>query len=854
MNKLKNSPAYISAFLLPCLCLTTLYILIGVYPFGSASNYYWDMEIQYHDFFCWFKDVLAGNAGVEYSFSKSLGGSPIAIIGYYLMSPVNLLLVFFKKSQIQLFVYVATCIKLGFCGLFSYTFVFKRFKIPKKFCLILSLAYSFTQYAVSQASNLMWLDGMYMLPLMMLGIYYYVKNGKRLLFYISTACSIVFCWYTGYMNCIFAVLYYLCETALISKKFELKAQLKKLCGFLVTEFSAVLLSCVIFLPVLLGQSSGRTFDEGIFDFTTNGSLFDILKGFIIGSDFPSWQITLFCTTAVLLFFFSFWFSKQALRKEKAALGGLFGFMVASMFFKPLENMWCGFKFEWSYMYRFAYLTIMVVVFIAAFGIEKLYSCDNSAVTDKSLIYGGVAFIFILILADWKYGFEPKRLWLEILLILLYASIYVFFANKSKIKKQKLRATANVAVTLCFLAVFIFEILFNAKIVAADNYNSDASHNSEYTAMQQELADTVASSDSGFYRVEQTTSRGGASSKFYANEPLAYGYAGIQTYTSCYDSATSQIIRDSGYCTEEYPSFYNNPILPMDSFLGIKYLLTDKVYSGYEPTDLKGANGKEVYCNKYALSLGFRAEDTIIGQLDHSNSFEYANALYSAVLGEKTEVFKSCVGYSTLQNENDIIYGFNSTDKAGNNLLYVSFENPAISCASLCVNSEMISAYDKVTWGTWNNVCYLGETSSIEEVSLINCNLSADETNANFYYLDMNTFENAISRLQSRAVEISKMRDGYVSADYSAVKDGYVLFTVPYEDGWSVTVNGVKVETVAGAGQYLSVPVIQGENKIVMIYNMRGKYAGICLSVVSIMIFVLSGQIRKRNCVEKGNRE
>lgn len=96
--------------------------------------------------------------------------------------------------------------------------------------------------------------------------------------------------------------------------------------------------------------------------------------------------------------------------------------------------------------------------------------------------------------------------------------------------------------------------------------------------------------------------------------------------------------------------------------------------------------------------------------------------------------------------------------------------------------------------------------------------------------------------------------GFWVTEFSAEKDGYVLFTVSYEDGWSVTVNGAKVETVAGAGQYLSVPVIQGENKIVMIYNMRGKYAGICLSVVSIIIFVLSGQIRKRNCVKKGNRE
>ena len=75
-----------------------LFVLIqaasGLYPFGSKTNLLWDEEIQYVDFFAYYRDVLLGKAKLGYSFSKSAGGSLVALFGYYLGSPLNLLVVF----------------------------------------------------------------------------------------------------------------------------------------------------------------------------------------------------------------------------------------------------------------------------------------------------------------------------------------------------------------------------------------------------------------------------------------------------------------------------------------------------------------------------------------------------------------------------------------------------------------------------------------------------------------------------------------------------------------------------------------------------------------------------------------
>lgn len=58
-----------------------------------------DGNIQYLDFFSYFKDVLSGENSLIYTFSKTLGGSNIAVFSYYLASPFNLLIIFLKKQN-----------------------------------------------------------------------------------------------------------------------------------------------------------------------------------------------------------------------------------------------------------------------------------------------------------------------------------------------------------------------------------------------------------------------------------------------------------------------------------------------------------------------------------------------------------------------------------------------------------------------------------------------------------------------------------------------------------------------------------------------------------------------------------
>ena len=103
---IKNTRIYAFAFLIPILFYITLFIWDGIYPFGTKSNLIWDLEIQYVDYYNFFREFLKHGTEGAYSFTKSLGGSVIALIGYYLASPFNFLIFLFPPEKIQLFVFL----------------------------------------------------------------------------------------------------------------------------------------------------------------------------------------------------------------------------------------------------------------------------------------------------------------------------------------------------------------------------------------------------------------------------------------------------------------------------------------------------------------------------------------------------------------------------------------------------------------------------------------------------------------------------------------------------------------------------------------------------------------------------
>ena len=213
---------YITAFFSVFLLLWLFFYLNSYAPFGENSMACNDANIQYLDFFAYFKDVLAGRNDIGYTFSKELGGTNIGTFSYYLASPFNFLVIFFPKTELHVFFDFLISIKLGTAAVTCAFFFRHRFseKLQPKYIVLLSVAYAFMQYNITQCSNIMWLDGVYMLPLILLGVYKLLAINNLRFLSITVGLAIIFNWYSAGVDCLFAIIWLFFEMFFVNNHIE----------------------------------------------------------------------------------------------------------------------------------------------------------------------------------------------------------------------------------------------------------------------------------------------------------------------------------------------------------------------------------------------------------------------------------------------------------------------------------------------------------------------------------------------------------------------------------------------------------------------------------------------------------
>ena len=114
------------------------------------------------------------------------------------------------------------------------------------------------------------------------------------------------------------------------------------------------------------------------------------------------------------------------------------------------------------------------------------------------------------------------------------------------------------------------------------------------------------------------------------------------------------------------------------------------------------------------------------------------------------------------------------------------------------------------------------------------------TEANYNSLisinDDNFQEVVESRKSSAAYYFSHDNHGFTSKIVTAEPD-LVFFSIPYEDGWSATVNGQSVPVEKVNVGFMAVPVNAGESEIRFTFTTPGLYIGIMISWISAVLFM-----------------
>lgn len=787
-STLKNVAFYAACFAFSVALFVALAAAGHVYPFGDNSFLTNDLKYQYIDFFAWFRRVLLGEANLRYSFSQGLGMNTWGLYSYYLASPFNLLCALFPADKLTLFVFVISALKLGCIHISSAWYVQKRFDLSKPAVFLLSLSFTFCSWTISNLCNPLWIDCLILLPICAYGCHELIRKQKMIRLVITTALSIMFCWYTAYISILFLCIFVLVEFVdyVAEKGFSWKLMLDRALRFAGAIVLGLLLSAWTFLPTILAMSKGGPVLA--LGPLLKTSLKSVIRGFL-----PCMWVNnestpqFYCGIIMMLLAVSLLVNRTVSIKTRIATLVVTIILVASSVLSPLEYIWCGMRVPNGFYSRTAFLLSFFALWAAGYTLQ--------------------------ILKD-----QPK-----------------------------LRQAYRPAVILPLLALTAIELFANAHVVWNQLYAGYSENtNRAYVATATNTIATTTERDSApFYRIDRTTTRADSAA---LNEGLALGYNQLSSYSSANNPQAIALLNSLGYSSVgEFSTRYAEPILAVDALLGVKYAIAEQAPAGYV---MAKANQPEsataVYENPYALSVGITASNDIQNStLEGENPFEKQNDLYSKILGRKVEFYTKIEAAKTEDGES--LKQWSVTLPAGSiGYLYINKDTSAGSYWPVALTIDQRSINNEA-WRFDNNIRQIADASdapSQHTVSIGAAECYTDMPQDNepvFYALDLDVFEQIINELKTSEFVPTVFEDGRIEGEYTAKEDGNLLLSVPYDEGWNVTVNGTAAELTPAADKGLSsLNVQKGANRIVMTYKTPGALAGLAVSLATTVALVAAG--------------
>ncbi len=177
---------YWAAPLMTAAILLSVYAANGLYPFGTNTISWCDMNQQVIPFLLDLKNIFAGKADLFLNLENAGGMSFWGVFLFFISSPFSFLVLAVPAGQIYLFVNILLLLKIMTCAFTAELWLRRTFPaLDAAQVTAISTMYAFSGYAMLYAQNIVWLDIMALFPLLMLGLLRLTSNGKPLCYILA---------------------------------------------------------------------------------------------------------------------------------------------------------------------------------------------------------------------------------------------------------------------------------------------------------------------------------------------------------------------------------------------------------------------------------------------------------------------------------------------------------------------------------------------------------------------------------------------------------------------------------------------------------------------------------------------
>ena len=124
----------------------------------------------------------------------------------------------------------------------------------------------------------------------------------------------------------------------------------------------------------------------------------------------------------------------------------------------------------------------------------------------------------------------------------------------------------------------------------------------------------------------------------------------------------------------------------------------------------------------------------------------------------------------------------------------------------------------------------GKRFTIHSIKLSNIRFSALKSS-------WDTFPADVDKLKQEVFKITDFHEDHIYGNITLDKDGMVFFGIPYDKGWRVKVNGKTVKPEKINIGFMGIPLKRGFYRIELKYVPPYLYAGIIVSIISLIFAV-----------------
>lgn len=808
----------------------------GLFPFGSKTLAWCDMDHQVVPLMMDFKDILAGKTSMFLNLQNAGGMDFWGVFFFFLSSPFTFLTAFVPKADFYVFMNVLVMLKLVLCACTAailFTSVFPHLNEMQASCF--SIMYACSGFTLMYYQNLIWLDIACLFPILVLGVHKLCHEEKPALFVLTLCAVIVVNYYLSAMVLFWLVLLFTVLSAIVLTP-RRRGRVLVLLGL--STAVALLATAVVWLPSYQQYlNSGR----GV-------NLISSLSSGSFTPDLPTTLPIFYCTAAAMAAI-PLYLTMQKKSKMHQALFIMLLLLLLPLLIDPINRMWHLGSYQ-AFPVRFGYIIVLTGLLPTAWHLDESQrlAVPNQSTCPLFLLLGcgacaGVAALGGYLLQTQKSTLThyAQTLWannqaLQLGMTFAAAALGTYLLLFLGLRHHRFSAVA-MSVLLC--VVTVTEICFNMNIyISAAASDGNAYQN--VTDLQSRVQ------DDSLYRMKVDDLY------FDTNLTGGLGYPALDHYTSLTDGVYMETLQKMGYSSHWMEIHSSGGTLLTDALLAQKYSI---VRNGSEVgrTCVYKNGTYSIVKQPYSLPFGFVTQNLGTAPKD-GDRFAVQNTLYRTFFGKADTLLTRCepteFDRAQVQKLQDgsahvsasaggsILYHIMATSKT---TLYFDcynrtsrdLSNPLDNAFRIYVNGEQVT--NNYPNGNSNGLLNLG-TFQDESVDV------QVEVLHNVYCrsfgvakMDDTKLESALKQTQTASL---KANGNTLTGTVQAQRGGWLVLPMRGGNGFRAIVNGLNAQTSTAAGMFLTVRLNPGLNNIQVQYTPPGFVRGVVCSAFGMAAVIL----------------